>query len=318
VSLVTAITLLFHADNTHVRACVLLLLTLDFQAGFGVTPGSKDGTCSLCSAGTFSTGGSISQCDVSVIGGAFSVPGEQASGLQPLHDSLQHSSHMHPLCQQPPAVLPATALLLLPQPCPFGYTSAVGSTSKDQCVLSPQACPIGQWAPDDAVSAEGCRCYPGFGGGQKAEDPCTICPAGYFSVGKSLDKCVPCGFGLTSPVGSASQDACYPVKSCPAGTRECAKGGPCARCERSLLHAQARQALGARATLTLQQHATMTPLSTLRGGVCLFGMLCCCCLPQVCLRASSVQATPPAHRSASARCVVLFVPVCRLCAPPNT
>lgn len=118
-----------------------------------------------------------------------------------------------------------TGCALLPQPCPFGYTSAVGAASKEQCVLSPQACPIGQWAPDDAVSPEECRCYPGFGGGEKAEDPCTICPAGYFSVGKSLDKCAPCGFGLTSPAGSPSQDDCYPVKSCPAGTRECTRGG---------------------------------------------------------------------------------------------
>lgn len=48
--------------------------------------------------------------------------------------------------------------------CPFGTTSAEGSTSKDQCRSVPQACPLGQWAPPDAVSAEECRCYKGFGG----------------------------------------------------------------------------------------------------------------------------------------------------------
>jgi hypothetical protein len=51
------------------------------------------------------------------------------------------------------------------KPCPFGTTSAEGSTAKHQCeVPVQQACPIGQWAPEGAVSAEECRCYKGFGG----------------------------------------------------------------------------------------------------------------------------------------------------------
>jgi hypothetical protein len=49
-------------------------------------------------------------------------------------------------------------------PCPFGFTSPVGATSKEQCQLTPQACPIGQWAPETAVAQDECRCYAGFGG----------------------------------------------------------------------------------------------------------------------------------------------------------
>jgi hypothetical protein len=47
------------------------------------------------------------------------------------------------------------------KPCKFGYTSAVGSESAQQCEPSPQACPIGQWAPGSAVAAAQCLCYPG-------------------------------------------------------------------------------------------------------------------------------------------------------------
>lgn len=59
-------------------------------------------------------------------------------------------------------------------PCPFGYTSAVGATSQEQCQLTPQACPIGQWAPETAVAPDECRCYAGFGGGSGC---CRTCAA---------------------------------------------------------------------------------------------------------------------------------------------
>jgi hypothetical protein len=62
-----------------------------------------------------------------------------------------------------------------------------------------------------------CNCC--AAGGATSTDPCTICPAGTYSLGKTLDKCIPCDFGMTSPVGSTSRDACYPAKHCPAGTR---------------------------------------------------------------------------------------------------
>jgi hypothetical protein len=49
-------------------------------------------------------------------------------------------------------------------PCGFGLTSADGSMSQKQCTAVSQPCPPGQWAAPDAVSAEQCRCYRGYGG----------------------------------------------------------------------------------------------------------------------------------------------------------
>lgn len=49
-------------------------------------------------------------------------------------------------------------------PCGFGLTSADGSMSQKQCKAVSQPCPPGQWAAPDAVSAEQCRCYHGYGG----------------------------------------------------------------------------------------------------------------------------------------------------------
>lgn len=46
----------------------------------------------------------------------------------------------------------------------FGFTCAEGSVSEQECRSVSQLCPIGQWAAPDAVSAEECRCYRGFGG----------------------------------------------------------------------------------------------------------------------------------------------------------
>lgn len=51
------------------------------------------------------------------------------------------------------------------EPCGFGFTSREGATSRQECRPVQQACPIGQWAPQEAVSKEDCRCYKGFGGG---------------------------------------------------------------------------------------------------------------------------------------------------------
>lgn len=48
--------------------------------------------------------------------------------------------------------------------CPFGYTSAPGATSGEDCKPVAQTCPVGQTAPSNAVSQEQCGCLPGFGG----------------------------------------------------------------------------------------------------------------------------------------------------------
>jgi hypothetical protein len=83
----------------------------------------------------------------------------------------------------------------------FGYTSAEGSVSEKECRLVSQLCPIGQWAAPDAVSAEECRCYRGFGG--KSVRRCLIvCKGCAGSPGQG----VVCGGGS----GSA---ACWPVQS---------------------------------------------------------------------------------------------------------
>lgn len=49
-------------------------------------------------------------------------------------------------------------------PCPFGYTSAPGTTSWKGCVPAAQECPVGQLAPLGAVSKDECGCLPGHGG----------------------------------------------------------------------------------------------------------------------------------------------------------
>lgn len=74
-------------------------------------------------------------------------------------------------------------------PCGFGFTSAEGSTSDQDCRPASQMCPIGQWASQNAVSAAECRCYRGFGGGDKATDACSLCPAGTYSANIGTGRC---------------------------------------------------------------------------------------------------------------------------------
>jgi hypothetical protein len=59
------------------------------------------------------------------------------------------------------------------------------------------------------------------GGGRADAEPCDICPVGTFSPGYSRDRCIPCGFGYTSPVGAKEERDCYPIDQCPAGTGMC-------------------------------------------------------------------------------------------------
>lgn len=58
----------------------------------------------------------------------------------------------------------------------------------------------------------------GGAGGVSPKDACTICPAGTFATGGDTQPCRPCKFGYTSPVGSTSEDQCYPTNACPIGT----------------------------------------------------------------------------------------------------
>ena len=103
--------------------------------------------------------------------------------------------------------------------CPFGFTSAAGSTSQASCEPVAQRCPIGQFAPDPSVSEKQCRCYPGFGGGNTPEEACTICPVGTYSANSGTDKCLPCPIGfITGREGARNETECYPVNTCPAGT----------------------------------------------------------------------------------------------------
>lgn len=104
------------------------------------------------------------------------------------------------------------------RPCPFGFTSAAGACGIQECRPLVHACPIGQWAPFGAASAEECRCYKGFGGGETPTDACHICPAGTYSPGVGTERCVPCGFGFTSPEGACGPEECYPIDQCPVGT----------------------------------------------------------------------------------------------------
>jgi hypothetical protein len=54
-------------------------------------------------------------------------------------------------------------------------------------------------------------------GGKTPSDPCTICPVGTWSPGGTTERCMPCGFGLTSPEGSVDARDCIEAAVCPAG-----------------------------------------------------------------------------------------------------
>lgn len=116
------------------------------------------------------------------------------------------------------------------KPCPWGSTSSAGATDIMECRPINHPCPIGQYAPFGAVSAAECRCYKGFGGGNRPKEPCTICEPGTYSANIGIERCVPCGFGFTSPYGATGPEECYPVDQCPAGTQPTGEtldlGGP--------------------------------------------------------------------------------------------
>lgn len=105
------------------------------------------------------------------------------------------------------------------EPCGVGFTSPAGATSADQCYSS-NACPAGTQFPDGRrqhASVDECVCKPGYGSAT-GQAPCSLCPANTYSTGGTLEGCRPCAFGTTSNAGSTSEQACYSIAACPAGT----------------------------------------------------------------------------------------------------
>jgi len=104
--------------------------------------------------------------------------------------------------------------------CPFGTSSGAGTISIAGCRPVAQECPAGMAAPADATSAAECGCLAGYGVANLANPSagCAVCPAGTYSPGGTVEACVPCGFGLTSPAASSSITDCYPLDLvCPPG-----------------------------------------------------------------------------------------------------
>lgn len=120
------------------------------------------------------------------------------------------------------------------EPCGVGFTSPAGATSADQCYAS-NACPAGTQFPDARKqhgSVDECVCKPGYGS-TSGKAPCSLCDANSFSEGGSLEDCKPCPFGTTSNAGSTSEQACYAIEACPAGSGARAR----ARCRPHATHA---------------------------------------------------------------------------------
>ena len=105
-------------------------------------------------------------------------------------------------------------------PCPFGFVSLPGSKGPSECRATTSACPPGTNAPADAISAAECVCKAGFGAAPNAKpgDGCALCAAGTYSTGGSMEPCMPCEFGKTSPVGADSAAKCFDKAApCPSG-----------------------------------------------------------------------------------------------------
>jgi hypothetical protein len=121
----------------------------------------------LLPQGTFSLGGKLAVCQSCPGEGAgyTTAPQMAAASLAACVCIPGYGMSAKGLCNLCPANTYSEGLTKEDcKPCPFGYTSAPGSTHLHQCVRTLQACPIGQWAPKDAVGKEHCACYPGFGG----------------------------------------------------------------------------------------------------------------------------------------------------------
>lgn len=113
------------------------------------------------------------------------------------------------------------------KPCPFGFTSQVGSVDQvTGCYPVPVGtlCPPGMEIPAGVTGAStaDCQCRAGFGSPSPCSNctACALCPSGFFSAGGTRDVCQPCPFGSTSPQGSDSAADCVAL---PAGA-ECPPG----------------------------------------------------------------------------------------------
>jgi hypothetical protein len=95
-------------------------------------------------------------------------------------------------------------------PCPANTFSPAGSTDPANCIPSTNFCPIGMILPASAPqSKEECVCFPGYGTVSPGSTAaCTICPAGTFSPGLTLNPCQSCGFGLFGSAGATSIAQC--------------------------------------------------------------------------------------------------------------
>jgi len=107
-------------------------------------------------------------------------------------------------------------------PCGFGFTSADGSTSAEQC-MPVNACPAGtdyrDSNVDKAFSPHDCVCKPGYGS-TTGTGICRLCPAGTFSRGGSMEDCRTCPFGYTSREGARDATECERVEqACPIGQK---------------------------------------------------------------------------------------------------
>ena len=176
-------------------------------------PGNVYGSCSFCSAGTFSTSFGSSSCSPCPPGTDHSLNNltecppcpkytfSAANGQPCLHCSQPGSIPVSPYsssCYGSEGALCPLGLVcpgsgLPPFPSPGGYiTTYQGSSS----LSSLTACPPGTYSLTGNIT-------------------CTPCAAGFYSqatAANSSDTCSPCGAGMFSPPGS------YRCFACPAGT----------------------------------------------------------------------------------------------------
>jgi len=103
--------------------------------------------------------------------------------------------------------------------CAFGYTSAAGSTSEEQC-YSVNACPAGtelRMLASAPSSVNDCVCKPGYGS-STGRGPCQLCPPNTYSTGGTLEDCKPCGWGMVSAAGATDKAMCQnSPQACPIG-----------------------------------------------------------------------------------------------------
>jgi hypothetical protein len=95
-------------------------------------------------------------------------------------------------------------------PCPVNTFSPAGSTNVADCITTTNFCPPGMYLPATAPQTkEECVCIPGYGTVSPGSTAaCTICSAGTFSPGDTLNPCQSCGAGVSGPPGATSIIQC--------------------------------------------------------------------------------------------------------------